>query len=65
MPPDGGAYVPFYEQVEEEGILEGGRFRTLIDWKSYSTSELVEHDENERSVHIVRRHATRGHGRAA
>ena len=55
---DGGAYVPFYEQVEEEGILEGGRFRTLIDWKSYSTSELVEHDENERSVHtsgLVRR----------
>mgnify|MGYP001556602433 CR=1 FL=1 len=55
---DGGAYVPFYEQVDEEGALEGGRFRTLIDWKSYSTSELVEHDENERSVHtsgMVRR----------
>jgi proteasome lid subunit RPN8/RPN11 len=51
-PDAGGAYVPFYEQVEDDGILEGGRFRTLIDWKSYSTSELVEHDENERSVHM-------------
>ena len=51
-PAAGGAYVPFYEQVDEEGILEGGRFRTLVDWTSYSTSELVEHDENERSVHM-------------
>jgi proteasome lid subunit RPN8/RPN11 len=50
-PAEGGAYVPFYEQVDEDGILEGGRFRTLIDWKSYSTSELVEHDDDERSVH--------------
>ena len=32
-------------------MLEGGRLRTLIDWTSYSTSELVERDEDERSVH--------------
>ena len=50
-PAEGGAYVPFYEQVDDEGILEGGRLRTLIDWTSYSTSELVERDEDERSVH--------------
>jgi proteasome lid subunit RPN8/RPN11 len=50
-PEEGGAYIPFYEQVEEDGILEGGRLRTLIDWTSYSTSELVERDEDERSVH--------------
>ncbi len=50
-PAEGGAYVPFYEQVDDDGILEGGRFRTLVDWKSYSTSELVEHDEDERTVH--------------
>jgi proteasome lid subunit RPN8/RPN11 len=50
-PAEGGAYIPFYEQVDEEGILEGGRLRTLIDWTSYSTSELVERDEDERSVH--------------
>ena len=50
-PSEGGAYIPFYEQVDEEGMLEGGRLRTLIDWTSYSTSELVERDENERSVH--------------
>jgi proteasome lid subunit RPN8/RPN11 len=51
-PAEGGAYVPFFEQVDEEGILEGGRLRTLIDWASYSTSELVERDDDERSVHI-------------
>jgi proteasome lid subunit RPN8/RPN11 len=51
-PEEGGAYVPFYEQVDEEGILEGGRLRTLIDWTSYSTSELVERDEDERSVRM-------------
>ena len=51
-PAAGGAYVPFYEQVEDDAILEGGRFRTLIDWRSYSTSELVERDEDERSVHM-------------
>jgi len=51
-PAEGGAYVPFYEQVDDDGILEGGKFRTLVDWSSYSTSELVEHDENERSVHM-------------
>ena len=51
-PAEGGAYVPFYEQVDDDGILEGGKFRTLVDWSSYSTSELVEHDENERSVHL-------------
>jgi proteasome lid subunit RPN8/RPN11 len=50
-PAEGGAYVPFYEQVDDEGILEGGRLRTLIDWTSYSTSELVERDDDERSVH--------------
>ena len=50
-PDEGGAYIPFYEQVDEDGILEGGRLRTLIDWTSYSTSELVERDEDERSVH--------------
>lgn len=50
-PAAGGAYVPFYEQVDEDGILEGGRLRTLIDWRSYSTSELVERDDDERSVH--------------
>jgi proteasome lid subunit RPN8/RPN11 len=50
-PEEGGAYIPFYEQVDEDGILEGGRLRTLIDWTSYSTSELVERDEDERSVH--------------
>jgi proteasome lid subunit RPN8/RPN11 len=50
-PEEGGAYIPFYEQVEEDGILEGGRLRTLIDWTSYSTSELVERDDDERSVH--------------
>ncbi|MEO8881489.1 MAG: hypothetical protein ABI446_13930 [Gemmatimonadaceae bacterium] len=57
-PDAGGAYVPFYEQIDDDGILEGGKLRTLVDWKSYSTSELTEHDENERSVHssgIVRR----------
>jgi proteasome lid subunit RPN8/RPN11 len=52
-PAEGGAYVPFYEQVDDDGILEGGRLRTLIDWTSYSTSELVERDEDERSVHLV------------
>jgi proteasome lid subunit RPN8/RPN11 len=52
-PAAGGAYVPFYEQVEDDGILEGGRFRTLIDWTSYSTSELVERDVDERSVHLA------------
>jgi len=51
-PYEGGAYVPFYEQVDDEGVLEGGRLRTLIDWSSYSTSELVERDEDERSVHV-------------
>ena len=51
-PTAGGAYVPFYEQVDDDGILEGGKFRTLVDWKSYSTSELTERDENERSVHL-------------
>ncbi len=51
-PEEGGAYVPFFEQVDEEGILEGGRLRTLIDWTSYSTSELVERDPDERSVHV-------------
>ncbi|HSU95530.1 MAG TPA: hypothetical protein VLI43_17610 [Gemmatimonadaceae bacterium] len=50
-PEEGGAYVPFYEQVDEEGILEGGRLRTLIDWTSYSTSELIERDDDERTVH--------------
>jgi proteasome lid subunit RPN8/RPN11 len=50
-PDEGGAYIPFYEQVEDEGILEGGRIRTLVDWTSYSTSELVERDDDERSVH--------------
>ncbi|HEY2896980.1 MAG TPA: hypothetical protein VGJ12_07575 [Gemmatimonadaceae bacterium] len=50
-PAEGGAYVPFYEQVDDEGALEGGRLRTLIDWTSYSTSELVERDDDERSVH--------------
>jgi proteasome lid subunit RPN8/RPN11 len=50
-PSAGGAYIPFHEQMEEEAILEGGRFRTLIDWTSYATTELVEHDERERSVH--------------
>ncbi len=53
-PAEGGAYVPFYEQVDEDGILEGGRFRTLVDWKSYSTSEMVERDEDQRSVHRSR-----------
>lgn len=52
-PAEGGAYIPFYEQVDDEGILEGGRLRTLIDWASYSTSELVERDEDERSVHMA------------
>ncbi|MEO6211236.1 MAG: hypothetical protein ABIQ10_14060 [Gemmatimonadaceae bacterium] len=51
-PSAGGAYVPFYEQIDDDGILEGGMLRTLIDWKSYSTSELTEHDANERSVHM-------------
>ena len=50
-PAAGGAYVPFYEQVDDDGVLEGGRLRTLIDWRSYSTSELVERDEDERTVH--------------
>jgi len=50
-PAAGGAYIPFYEQVEQEGMIEGGRFRTLIDWATYSTKELVEHDEDARSVH--------------
>lgn len=49
-PSAGGAYVPFYEQVDEDGILDGGRLRTVIDWRSYSTSELVERDEDERAV---------------
>jgi proteasome lid subunit RPN8/RPN11 len=52
-PAEGGAYVPFYEQVDDDGILEGGRLRTLIDWASYSTSELVERDADERSVHLA------------
>jgi len=52
-PAEGGAYIPFYEQVEDEALLEGGRLRTLIDWTSYSTSELVERDEEERSVHTT------------
>ena len=51
-PGAGGAYVPFYEQVDDDGILEGGKLRTLVDWKSYSTSELTERDEDERSVHM-------------
>jgi proteasome lid subunit RPN8/RPN11 len=51
-PAAGGAYIPFYEQVEPEGMIEGGRFRTLIDWATYSTKELVERDEDERSVHL-------------
>jgi proteasome lid subunit RPN8/RPN11 len=51
-PVAGGAYVPFYEQVDDDGILEGGKLRTLVDWKSYSTSELTERDEDERSVHM-------------
>jgi len=51
-PAAGGAYIPFYEQVEQEGMIEGGRFRTLIDWATYSTKELVERDEDERSVHL-------------
>src|SRR4051812_10875763 len=52
IPEEGGAYVPFYEQVDDEGMLEGGRLRTLIDWTSYSTSELIERDADERSVHM-------------
>lgn len=51
-PAAGGAYIPFYEQVEQDGMIEGGRFRTLIDWATYTTKELVERDENERSVHL-------------
>ena len=57
-PAEGGAYVPFYEQVDDDGVLEGGRLRTVIDWRSYSTSELVERDEDERTVfmpHAMRR----------
>ena len=53
-PAEGGAYVPFYEQVDEDGVLEGGRLRTVIDWRSYSTSELVERDEEERTVFMSR-----------
>ncbi|MGH7623565.1 MAG: hypothetical protein ACREMU_14580, partial [Gemmatimonadaceae bacterium] len=58
-PAAGGAYIPFYEQVEQDGMIEGGRFRTLIDWATYSTKELVEHDEDARSVHLsgMTRHA--------
>jgi proteasome lid subunit RPN8/RPN11 len=51
-PAAGGAYIPFYEHVEQDGMIEGGRFRTLIDWATYSTKELVERDEGERSVHL-------------
>jgi len=51
-PAAGGAYIPFYEQVEQDGMIEGGRFRTLIDWATYTTKELVERDEDERSVHL-------------
>ena len=51
-PAAGGAYIPFYEQVEQDGMIEGGRFRTLIDWTTYTTKELVERDEDERSVHL-------------
>ena len=61
-PEEGGAYVPFFEQVDEEGILEGGRLRTLIDWTSYSTSELVERDPDERSVHVSGRGSGVGMG---
>jgi proteasome lid subunit RPN8/RPN11 len=51
-PAAGGAYIPFYEHVEQDGMIEGGRFRTLIDWTTYTTKELVERDEDERSVHL-------------
>ena len=54
--------MPFYEQVDEDGVLEGGRLRTVIDWRSYSTSELVERDEDERTVFIVALDAPRGYG---
>jgi len=51
-PAAGGAYIPFYEHVDQDGMIEGGRFRTLIDWTTYTTKELVERDEDERSVHL-------------
>ena len=51
-PAAGGAYIPFYEMVEPDGMIEGGRFRTVIDWATYTTKELVEREENERSVFL-------------
>lgn len=47
-PNGGGMYIPFDELVDDEGLLPGGRRRTLIDWSNYRTDQDVEADRTER-----------------
>ena len=45
LPSDGGIFLPFYELLDDDAMLEGGRRRTVIEWQNYRTSDLVERDE--------------------
>jgi len=47
-----GMLIPFDEIVEDDGLLPGGRKRTLIDWANYRTEQPVEGDRSERRPHI-------------
>lgn len=43
---DVGAFVPFYELLDDDALL-GGRKRTLLEWGNYVTAERVEHAARE------------------
>jgi len=47
-----GMLIPFDEIVEDDGLLPGGRKRTLIDWANYRTEQPVEGDRSERRPHM-------------
>lgn len=38
----GGAWIPFYEIVDEGAIYADGRKRTVTPWKNYVTSDAIE-----------------------
>jgi hypothetical protein len=45
-------FIPFDELVDDDGLLPGGRKRTLIDWSNYRTEQEVETDRTERRPHL-------------
>lgn len=36
-----GVFLPFYELLDDDALLEGGQKRTVLDWANYRTQDLV------------------------